>query len=125
MSDRSQALHIVFNSEVEMHVMPHNLALAMEFDYAETEALIRDVHPLGAYLCDRWYNHLDGLRYKRWIWDLAIVSAATHPDWVSESPLETHIQLGGREVFYFTEIDGEKVKADFHESLIEYVEGLQ
>lgn len=112
-----QALHVLFNSDVEMHVMPHTVAAAMTFTYAETEATLRGRHPLGDYLVDRWYEHLDGLRKERWIWDLALIAAMIHPEWAESVTITTSKDYGSKAVTYYTSIDGEAAKADFFETI--------
>lgn len=93
-----QAIGIMLKSEVEMHVMPHSVALAMEFTDEETERRLRDKHDLGKYLVDRWYNHLDGLREARWIWDLALIGAMIHPEWAESVEVITSPEYGNRKI---------------------------
>ena len=117
-----QALDIVLKSDVEMHVMPHSVALGMEFTYEETERRLRDKHDLGKYLVDRWYNHLDGLRDARWIWDLALIGAMLHPEWTDTVTLTTSPENGSRQITYYRSIDGEQVRNEFFETLNAYFE---
>ncbi|MEM8486663.1 MAG: nucleoside hydrolase [Bacteroidota bacterium] len=112
-----QALDIMLKSVVEMHVMPHSVALAMEFTYEETERRLRDKHDLGKYLVDRWYNHLDGLREARWIWDLALIGAMIHPEWAERVEITTSPENGNRKITYYRAIDGEKIRNEFFETL--------
>ncbi|MEO0471356.1 MAG: nucleoside hydrolase, partial [Bacteroidota bacterium] len=112
-----QAVDILLHSEVELHIIPHNVALAMEFSYAECEANMRGKHGLGDFLCDRWYQHLDGLRVKRWIWDLGIVGAMIHPEWAKSVEITTSKDNGSRVIHYYQQVDGEKIKADFFQTL--------
>lgn len=115
-----QALDIMLKSDVEMHVMPINVALAMEFTYEETEAMLRGRHGLGDYLVDRWYDHLDGLRTLRWIWDLGLVGAMLYPEWAETVEITTSKENGSRPITYYTSVDGEKVKAEFFEKINAY-----
>jgi purine nucleosidase len=119
-----QALHIMLQSEVEMHVVPHSVAIGMRFTLAETEAQLRGVHQLGDVLCDRWYNHLDGLRKHRWIWDLALIEAMLHPEWTERTTITTSKDLGSRPIHYYSAIDGAKMKADFFSAVRAYLENL-
>ena len=116
-----QALFLMFNSEVEMHIMPKQLGGLMQFDYAECEAKLRGVHPLGDYLVDRWYNHLDGSRKQRAIWDLSLIGAMIHEDSSKEIEVMTPKNMGARKVFYYSEIDAEGIMDDFYSSLIAYL----
>ena len=117
-----QALAIMLASDVEMHVMPHSVALGMEFTYAETETQLRGKHPLGDYLVDRWYQHLDGLRKARWIWDLALIEAMIHPEWTEKMTITTSKDNGNKEVHFYKAIDAEKMKQEFFEKLVEFFE---
>ncbi len=115
-----QALAIMLRSKVEMHVMPISVALNMEFEFSETEKKLRGKHPLGDLLCDRWFNHLDGLRKKRAIWDLALVQAMLHPEWTEKVTIITSADNGGREIHYFKAIDADKMKEEFFAKLLAF-----
>lgn len=117
-----QALHIMLASDVEMHVMPHSVALGMDFTYEETETALRGKHPLGDYLVDRWYQHLDGLRKSRWIWDLALIEAMIHPEWAEKVTITTSKDLGSKEINYYKSIEGGRMKAEFFEKLNQFFE---
>ncbi len=119
-----QALHYLFKSPVELHIIPVSVASAMTFEMYDVEAKLRDVHPLGAYLCDRWYNHLDGSRYERVIWDLALIQAIIHPEMAELTTITTSKDFGSREVHYYSSIDANKMRAEFYESLTAYLKGL-
>ncbi len=118
----TQALHYLLKSEVEMHIMPHSLAIGMDFTYKEVEESFRGKHPLGNFLVDRWYDHKDGLRKMRWLWDLALIAAMVNPHWANEVNITTSKDFGAREVFYYNEIDEEKMKAEFVEKLLAFME---
>ncbi|MEM9324957.1 MAG: nucleoside hydrolase [Bacteroidota bacterium] len=118
----TQALHHLLKSTVEMHIMPHSLALGMDFTFAEVAEQFRGKHPLGDFLVERWHNHVDGLRKMRWIWDLAIVSAAINPQWATETTITTSKDFGNREVFYYNSIEASKMKAEFYETLLTFMQ---
>lgn len=115
-----QALDVMFQSDVEMHVMPHSVALAMEFTYEETKERLYEKHELGTLLVNRWYEHMDGLRDARWIWDLALISAMLHPEWTESVEITTSIDRGNRKMMYYKSIDGEKVRNEFFETINAY-----
>ena len=117
----TQALHYLLKSNVEMHIMPHSLAVGMDFTFEEIEERFRGKNPLGDFLVDRWYNHLDGLRKMRWIWDLALIQAMIHPEWTNEITITTSKDFGGREVFYYNEMNNEKMKAEFLDTMEAYM----
>ena len=115
-----QALDVMLKSDVEMHIMPINVALAMEFMYKETEERLRGKHDLGDYLVDRWYQHLDGSREARWIWDLALIGAMIHPEWASSVEITSSKENGNKKITYYNAIDGEKVRDEFFDTLNAY-----
>lgn len=115
-----QALDILLLSDVEMHVIPSNVAGQMVFTYQETSAQLKGNHPLGDFLVDRWYNHLDGSRKERIIWDLALIEAIIHPEWTEKITVTTSRDNGNRPVHYYKSIDVEKMKADFFEKMEDF-----
>lgn len=116
-----QALHLMMQSSVEMHVMPVNVARALTFSYAETEARLRGVHPLGTLLVERWFNHLGGGRVTRVIWDLAVVEALIHPEWAGQVEVMTSKDNGNRRIWFYKTIKADLMKADFFEKLLAYL----
>ncbi|MEO1263310.1 MAG: nucleoside hydrolase [Bacteroidota bacterium] len=116
-----QALHILYKSDVEMHVIPINVAAHMEFDYAKTVAQLKGKHPLCDFLVDRWYQHLDGSRKSRTIWDLALIEAIIHPEWAEEVSVQMSKDFGGKKINYYKNINAEKMKAEFFETLLAYL----
>ncbi len=116
----AQALEILLISEVEMNVIPVNVASAMTFTFAEVEEKLANAHPLGNFLVDRWYQHLDGSRKKRTIWDLALIEAIIHPEWAETVEVTTSRDSGNRKINYYRSIDSERMKEDFYEKLLEY-----
>lgn len=117
-----QALEIILMSEVDMHVIPVNVAQAMQFEFEETAARLRGVHPLGDFLVDRWFQHLDGGRKHRTIWDLALVEAMIHPEWAEKVEVTTSRDNGKRKISYYRSIQAKKMRADFFEKLLAYLQ---
>ena len=108
-----QALETVLESEVEMHVIPVNIAAAMTFDFAETKEKLPQDHSLSRLLLDRWFEHLDGGRKSRTIWDLALIQAIRHPEWATTQTIMTSKDNGSRIITFYKSIDAEKMKNDF------------
>lgn len=107
-----QALEIVLMSKVEMHVMPVNVAVQMKFNFKETKEKLPS-NNLSALLLDRWYQHLDGERKERIIWDLALIEAILFPEWAKQTEIITSKDNGQRTIHYYSFIEVEKMKGDF------------
>jgi len=111
-----QATEIMLSSDVEMHIMPVNVAAGMVFDFRETEQRLKGQHPLTDYLLDRWYNHMDGGVYRRTIWDLGLIEALIHPHLAEE------VKVSGfenRNVWMYREIDAGAMTEDFFRTTLE------
>lgn len=119
-----QAVDVVFNSDVELHVIPVNVAAKMTMDWQETEDRLKGKHDVLDFLLHRWYNHLDGGRRSRTIWDLALIQAVIFPEYAEQVPIQTSQAKGNRKVWYYQNIDADKMRAEFFETTLEYVEGL-
>lgn len=116
-----QALEEVLQSEVELHIIPVNIAAQMTFAYRETKEKLAGRHDLLDFLLDRWYNHLDGGRAKRTIWDLAIIDAVIHPDWVEEVKITTSKENYSRLIHYIKDIDEDKMRNEFFEKVVAHL----
>ena len=112
-----QALELVLMSDMELHIMPLNVAVNMEFQYEETEQNLPQGHRLSRLLLDRWYEHLDGGRKKRILWDLALIQAIIFPDWSEIKTITTSKDNGERKIHYYSAIQAEKMKAEFFETI--------
>ena len=115
-----QALDVMLQSDVEMHIIPVSVANQMTFDYAETAKRLKGQHPILDFLVQRWDNHLDGGRHERTIWDLASVQALIHPEWATEVQIKSAPADGQRNLYYYKDIDEDKMREDFFTSCLEY-----
>ena len=116
-----QALDLLLFSDVEMHIIPVSVASQMEFDYSEAVEKLTGVHPVTDFLLRRWDDHLDGGRQKRTIWDLALIAAIIHPEWAEWTTITTSRDNGSREIEYISDIDEDKIRADFYDHLITHL----
>ncbi|UTA48363.1 nucleoside hydrolase [Simiduia sp. 21SJ11W-1] len=115
-----QALFKVFNADVELHVMPLNVASALTMNYREVEQALKGKHPLADFLLQRWQSHIDPLKRERVIWDLALVYAVLNPSLVSEQVVTTPALLGQRKVWFYRTIDARAMIDDFIQTTDEY-----
>lgn len=120
-----QAVDVVFNSDVELHVIPGNVSSQMTMNWKETEERFRGKHDLLDFLLQRWYNHLDGGRRKRTIWDLSIIQAVIHPEYAEQVKVTTRKGKGNREVWFYRDIDAERMREEFYNTTLDYVKELQ
>ncbi|AKA36439.1 MAG: nucleoside hydrolase [Muricauda sp.] len=113
------ALDYLLDSEVEMHIMPLNVAAAMEVRFDEMEANIGD-HFLGRFLQKRWKDHLDGGRQNRVLWDLALVAAFIRPEMASTQTIITSKDSGNRPITFYDSIDASAIYDDFYKTLLAF-----
>lgn len=116
-----QAVEVVLMSAVETHIMPINVAAEFTFDYDATKQQLYDKHSLGKFLCDRWYEHTDGSRKERILWDLALVEAMVHPEWCEAVKVTTSKENGNRQINYYRSLDADRMKADFFKQVNQYM----
>lgn len=112
-----QALETILMSEMEMHVMPINVAVQMRFSYEETNAKLPQESGLTRLLLDRWYEHLDGGRTQRILWDLALIQAMIFPEWIEKTSITTSKDNGERLIHYYSAIEADKMKAEFFNAI--------
>lgn len=110
--------HLLF-STVEMHIIPVSVASKMTFEYEETRSQLEN-HFLGDFLLKVWDDHTDGGRNQRTIWDLTIVNAFLHPEWMEEVEITTSKDNGGRKVFYYKDFDADRMRTDFFQKIKSY-----
>jgi len=120
-----QAVDVILNSEVELHVIPNNVASAMTFNWQETEAKLKGKHDLLDFILQRWYNHPDGGRRERTIWDLALIQAVIYPDWAEEVKVKTNKTKDDRLIWMYKNIDADKMREEFFAKVLDYVENLK
>ena len=115
-----QALETILMSDVEMHVMPVNIAAKMKFSYEETEAKLPSENRVSKLLLERWYQHLDGGRKERTIWDLALIQAIIFPEWAEKTEIITSKDNGQRKIYYYSSIDAKKMKEEFFNAIQQF-----
>ena len=112
-----QAAEIMLSSQVQMHIIPNNVSASMEFNYQETENHFEDIHPLTDFLVDRWYWHMDGSRYRRIIWDVALIEAMIHPEWAEEIKVTS---FENPNVWLYRKIDARSMKEEFFRTTVDH-----
>jgi len=116
-----QAIEVVLNAkDLEIHIMPVNVAAAMVFDMEEAKQKLAQRNDLLNLLYRRWGDHIDGGRSRRVIWDLCVVSCLMYPQFGEEIRVTTPPENTPREVYVFSSIDGLKIREEFYLALAEY-----
>lgn len=112
------ALDFLLFSEVEMHIIPVNVAAAMVFNYQETYERLNGKHRVCDYILERWAQHLDSGQKERVLWDLALISAIIHPEWRKEVAITTSKDNGNRQVYFIESINAPAMKEEFYETVV-------
>ncbi len=113
-----QAIEVVLNQpDLELHIMPVNVAAAMRFELAEMTDRLAGRHPVSTYLHKIWLDHSDGSRLSRTIWDLAIIACLIDPAWGEVVTVARPPENGGAPVQVFRSIDGPGIRAEFYAAL--------
>jgi len=116
-----QAVSVILNADVELHIMPKEVTGKMTMEWKETFHRFKGKHDLLDFLLQRWYNHLDSGRAKRTIWDLALVEAIILPEHAEEVKIKTSKEKGDREIWMYKDIDDDKLREDFYKTVLDVV----
>jgi len=120
-----QALEIMLNSDVEMHIIPSSLAVNLTFDWKETRQQLEGKHELADFLLHRWFTHLDGGRHERVIWDLAVIQAIVDPGMAEEKKVSPAGLREGRSIWIYTHIDEQKMRDAFFDTFARTLENIR
>jgi hypothetical protein len=105
---------------LETHIMPGNVAAAMTFDMQQCREQFAGKNDLLDFLYRRWVNHRDGGRYSRTIWDLSVIEALVHPEWVEEVQVAGPPENGSRTVHVYKSISAAEMIDDFYETIKDF-----
>ncbi|MFW5831100.1 MAG: nucleoside hydrolase [Prolixibacteraceae bacterium] len=120
-----QAVDVILNSDVELHIIPGNVSGKMTFDWDQTVAQFEGKHELTDYLLQRWYNHMDAGVRERTIWDLALIQAVIFPEMAEEVKIRTSKERGDRIIRMYKNIDAEKMRDEFFKTTLDYLDNLK
>lgn len=110
--DLNAADYILNCSDLNLHVMPANVARALTFPRDETFKKHERMGELGAHLTAKWKARF--AEFENWVmWDLALVEALLHPEFASTKKLPTPPENVARTVQLFDSIDEEKMRNDY------------
>ena len=117
-----QALALLLSSQVEMHIMPVSEVGQMTSNFKEVKQQLENLHPLGDFLIQRWFEHIDPNRKTRTLWDLAIIEAYLHPEWVTEEKSDA---FENKNIFLYRDIDTKRFLEDAMSKIAEKLKGLE
>lgn len=109
-----QAVDVLLNSDVEMHIIPNNVAAQMKVKRADAEKQLKGVNQAADFLLGHWAGHYDTSMNERTLWDLALIGAMIHPEKTKE------VKAKGFEnpnIWMFSEIDAPFFWNDFVKKL--------
>jgi purine nucleosidase len=113
-----QAINVVLNAEeLDTHILPMNIAFSFQFPHKEMKQRLDASVPVLEFLLHRWYNHMDGARMKRVLWDLALVELFLNPEWGTEVQVTTPPENTQRKVSVYQWFDVDKTQEDFYEAV--------
>ncbi|MEM7484585.1 MAG: nucleoside hydrolase [Bacteroidota bacterium] len=113
------ALQLLLHSNVEMHVLPVNIARAMRIRYKDMRDKFEN-SSLGNYLIKRWDNHLDPLRKERTLWDVALVEAFLHPEWSKSKSIKMSKDNGNRKIEFYQKLETDLMINDFKATILNF-----
>ncbi len=97
---------------LELHIMPANVCRKLVFDQKETLSRLAGKGGVWDYLAARWLSHSP--QAQSWImWDLALIEALARPELAKEALFRTPPENRQREVYVYTDIDGEAMNKDW------------
>ncbi|MFW6289537.1 MAG: nucleoside hydrolase [Mariniphaga sp.] len=105
-----QAVDYLLNSEVEMHIIPNNVAAKMKVKRSEAEQQLRGTHQAADFLLDHWARHYDGSMNERILWDLALIGAMIYPD---KAPQVKVTGFENPNVWMYRDVDADFIWSDF------------
>ncbi|MDZ7605780.1 MAG: nucleoside hydrolase [Cyclobacteriaceae bacterium] len=112
------AINVVLdNKELEVHIVPVNIAVDMKMDRETLVKNFKGKDDLRGFLYDRWMNHMDGGYHERIIWDLSVVYMVLNPKWVRVDEIQTPPENTRRKIYVAKSIEGQKMTKDFFESM--------
>ena len=113
-----QAIEVVLDAkDLETHILPVNVAAAMEFSLEEVRQKFAGRNESLDLLHRRWLDHMDGGRHRRTIWDLALISCLIRPEFGEEVTVTTPPENTPREVRVYSRIDGRRIREEFFAAL--------
>ncbi|WKN45465.1 nucleoside hydrolase [Tunicatimonas pelagia] len=114
-----QAVDVMLNSEVDMHIMPHSSAQPLRFNLKEVEGAF-GASGLAELLIKRWKDHKGLGSENSTLWDLAIVAAYLMPEKFEPVSVKMSKENGNRTIKFYKPVNVELIKKDFFQAFALY-----
>ena len=111
---------LLANEALELYVMSTSTARALQFGHQESLQKLSGIkHPVSEILSRRWAEVSAG---DSWImWDLALIQAMLDPSMATLEKRAAPPENGARPIHVYTDIDNERMEADFWNSLQQHL----
>ncbi|MEM7559488.1 MAG: nucleoside hydrolase, partial [Planctomycetota bacterium] len=110
--DLNAADYILNCSDLNLHIMPANVARALTFPRDETFKRHQAMGELGTHLTTKWKARF--AEFENWVmWDLALVEALLHPELATAIQVVTPPENARRIVEIYKSIDEQKMREDY------------
>lgn len=116
----THALQVIMGSRLPFYLIPaHGVGGLLGLSYFEANRRLRHTEPVGDFLANRFEQIGDASRA---IWDLSVPALLVHPEWGKQIQAPAPRVLddlryvpdpGGRTISVFTDLDPQKIFADF------------
>ena len=116
-----QAVEILLTSQVAMHIMPVNVVQQMKFSFSETQKKLEGKHPMADFLLQTWFNHHDGGRYERVLWDVALIAAISEPELAQQIAVKT---FDNHNIKVYNHIDEQKIIDFTYKKVLDLIDRL-
>ena len=113
-----QAARIMFESSVEMYVLPVSELYKVQTSLAFAKTHLADKAPVGPFLIQRWEQHMDGSYTERILWDLHLVELMLHPEWAR---LERISGIKNNQVWYYRDLQIDPIVKSGIEEIAAYL----
>lgn len=109
-----RAMEVVLScADLQTTILPVNVAKDFRFTFAETKQRLDQTIPVYEYLMHRWYNHVDGGRTERVLWDLALIELFLDQEKGQWMEVATPVENGQRPVRMCVGMDAPTLKEAF------------
>ena len=110
------AFDVILNTkELDLFIMPANVSFSLSFKNKSSLDQLEGKDGIAGLICERWKEFVSNPNDEwGWVmWDLALIHAFIHPEWVEKKTVITPPENLQREITVYTHIDHEKMKEDF------------